>query len=95
MHNIPMELASFLDEMFIDPSLDRNPAKPAPVKAPESSFQKDEHGVWTLIHCGKCLGWINRVKDDVTYRAVSSVTHTVERFYSLENARSFLFEQSH
>ena len=94
MHNIPIELASFFNEIFPDPSLDRQKDdEPAP--QPVSSFQKDKDGIWTLIHQGKCLGWINRVKDDVTYRAVSSVTHTVERFYSLENARCFLFEQSH
>lgn len=95
MHGIPMDLAHFIDDV-LGPPLDRQDHRPKrSTEQPVSSFQKDADGIWTLIHCGKCLGWINRVKDDVTYRAVSSVTNTVERFYSLDNARCFLFEQSH
>ena len=88
-----ISLNSFLNEMFVDlrPVL----VHPALEPAPESSFTKDADGVWTLIHRGQCLGWVNRVTGDHKYRAMSKVSCAMEQFYSLENARNYLFEQSH
>jgi len=47
------------------------------------------------VFFGKTLGWVNRVTGDVKYRAMSAVSYNMEHFYSLENAKNYLFEQSH
>lgn len=87
------DLDTFLKDMF--PVTKPEPDKAAAPKAEPVSFYKDDDGVWTLVFHGKCLGWINRVKDEAQYRALSSVTNKMERFYSLSVAREFLFAQSH
>ena len=87
------DLDSFLKDLFPDPKMEApidDEPKPVPI-----SFYKDDDGVWTLVFHGKCLGWINRVKDEAQYRALSSITNKMERFYSLSVAREFLFAQSH
>lgn len=95
--NDELDIDKFLEQMFavgLKPVVITD-AEDEEAQAPSSSFYKDQDGVWTLVHCGVCLGWINRVTGDVTYRALSKITNSVEHFYSLESARNYLFSQSH
>lgn len=62
---------------------------------PSTTFDRDAEGVWTLMHQGRCLGWVNCVTDEPKFRALSKVTNAMERFHSLNTAREFLFEQAH
>lgn len=91
---MPLDLQSFLDTMFTNQRVSMLELVTKP-EAPASSFLRGEDGVWTLTLRGKCLGWVNKVEDkEKPFRALSDVTHTIGRFYSLTSAREFLFEQS-
>jgi hypothetical protein len=92
MQDMPGDLSEFLNSMFKNQEI----VMTKPVTRELSvSFTKDEDGVWNLIFNGKTLGWVNRVTYDAKYRAMSAVTNNMETFYSLENARNYLYEQSH
>jgi len=92
MQDMPVDLSSFLNSMFKNQEV----VMTQPVaREPSVSFTKDQDGVWTLSHNGTTLGWVNRVTYDAKYRAMSAVTNSMETFYSLENARNYLYEQSH
>jgi len=90
--DMPIDLSTFLNDMFkhLEPPKEKPLARSLPV-----SFTKDNDGVWTLTFNGKTLGWVNRVNNDVTYRSLSAITNNMAYFYSLDNARNYLYEQSH
>jgi hypothetical protein len=92
MQDMPVDLSEFLNSMFKNQEVVMT--KPV-TREPSVSFTKDQDGVWNLIFNGKTLGWVNRVTYDAKYRAMSAVTNSMETFYSLENARNYLYEQSH
>ena len=92
MQDMPVDLSEFLNSMFKNQEI----VITKPVTRELSvSFTKDEDGVWNLIFNGKTLGWVNRVTYDAKYRAMSAITGSMETFYSLDNARNYLYEQSH
>ena len=92
MQDMPVDLSEFLNSMFKNQEV----VMTKPVTRELSvSFTKDQDGVWNLIFNGKTLGWVNRVTYDAKYRAMSAVTNNMETFYSLDNARNYLYEQSH
>lgn len=92
MQDMPVDLSQFLNTMFKNQEIVM--AKPITQES-SVSFTKDEDGVWNLIFNGKTLGWVNRVTYDAKYRAMSAITGNMETFYSLDNARNYLYEQSH
>jgi len=96
MQDMPVDLSSFLNTMFKNQEIAlESILTPFVAREPAVSFTKDQDGVWTLSHNDKTLGWVNRVTYDAKYRAMSAVTNSMETFYSLENARNYLYEQSH
>jgi hypothetical protein len=92
MQDMPVDLSSFLNSMFKTQEVVMT--KPV-TREPSVLFTKDQDGIWTLSVNGKTLGWVNRVIYDAKYRAMSAITNNMETFYSLENARNYLYEQSH
>ena len=95
MNDMPTDLSQFLDTMFTNQQVVMTQRAKEPEELPFTSFTKDADGVWTLIFFDKTLGWVNRVTGDVKYRAMSAVSYNMEQFYSLDNAKNYLFEQSH
>ena len=98
MQDMPVDLSQFLETMFVNQQVVMTHQSTHTEEAeemPYTSFTKDADGVWTLVFFGKTLGWVNRVTGDVKYRAMSAVSYNMEHFYSLENAKNYLFEQSH
>jgi hypothetical protein len=92
MQDMPVDLSSFLNSMFKTQEVVMT--KPV-TREPSVLFTQDDDGVWTLSFNGKTLGWVNRVNNDVTYRSLSAITNNMAYFYSLDNARNYLYEQSH
>lgn len=92
MQNMPVDLSEFLNSMFKNQEVVMTKSV---TREPSVSFTKDDDGVWNLIFDGKTLGWVNRVSYDAKYRAMSAITGNMETFYSLDNARNYLYEQSH
>ena len=93
MHNIPMMLTEFLDDMF--PEYPAKETAPISKKPDPVSLTKDDDGVWTLTFNGTILGWINSVTYTGDYRAMSKVSYEIKHFPSMAGAKNFLFEQSH
>jgi len=91
---MPLDLSSFLETMFVNQRVNMLEPITREADLPPYSFTQDKEGVWTLMKRGECLGWVNRVTGDHKFRALSKVTNNVERFYSLDTAREFLFTQA-
>jgi hypothetical protein len=92
---MPLDLSSFLDTMFTNQRVNMLGPVTDEAELPPYSFTLFEDGVWILMKQGECLGWVSRVTGEHKFRALSNVTNNVERFYSLDTAREFLFSQAH